>query len=338
MKNAHLLHLFGLLSAATIFANANPSNLTAAEPQLVSATRIWDQAAHNAFTGLIRYDDHWLCVFREGSAHVSPDGSLRILTSSDGETWQALSLVTHPTEDLRDAKISLTPDGNLLLNGAGMIADADIRYHSMSWLSKDGGKTWDQGRRIGDPGYWLWRVSWNKDAAYTMGYSTERDRNTRKVRFYKSSDGLKFETLISKVNLPAGAGEDTIMFQKDGTALCIFRYEAGDKMARLGSSRPPYTEWTWKKLNRRIGGPNMITLPDGRIVVAARMFRGSTKNAKTVLAWLDPDKGELNEFITLPSGGDTSYPGLVWHDDMLWISYYSSHEKKTAIYLAKVKF
>jgi hypothetical protein len=257
-----------------------------AEPQLVSAKRIWDKADHNAFTDLIRYNDHWLCVFREGSAHVSPDGSLRVLKSVDGESWQPLSLVSHPTEDLRDAKISRTPNGNLLLNGAGMIVDADIRYQSMSWLSKDGGKSWDQGRRIGDPGYWLWRVQWQKGMAYTMGYSTERERNTRKVRLYKSTDGLQYETLISKVNLPAGAGEDTIMFQKDGTALCIFRYEAGDKMARLGKSQAPYTEWTWKKLNRRIGGPNMITLPDGRIVVAARMF-GSDRKPKTMLAWLD---------------------------------------------------
>ncbi|MFV1963959.1 MAG: hypothetical protein ACC628_00945 [Pirellulaceae bacterium] len=47
---------------------------------------------------------------------------------------------------------------------------------------------------------------------------------------------------------------------------------------------------------------------------------------------------ELIEALQLPSGGDTSYAGLVWHDDMLWISYYASHEGKTSIYLAKVKF
>ena len=41
----------------------------------------------------------------------------------------------------------------------------------------------------------------------------------------------------------------------------------------------------------------------------------------------------------LPSGGDCSYPGLVWHENLLWMSYYSSHEDNhTSIYLAKVKF
>ncbi|CAN5790124.1 hypothetical protein BH23PLA1_BH23PLA1_21550 [soil metagenome] len=54
------------------------------------------------------------------------------------------------------------------------------------------------------------------------------------------------------------------------------------------------------------------------------------------LAWLDPEAGTLTEFLALPSGGDTSYPGLVWHDDQLWVCYYSSHEDRTSIYLAQV--
>ena len=28
---------------------------------------------------------------------------------------------------------------------------------------------------------------------------------------------------------------------------------------------------------------------------------------------------------------------MVWHDGVLWMSYYSSHEGKAKIYLAKVK-
>ena len=27
----------------------------------------------------------------------------------------------------------------------------------------------------------------------------------------------------------------------------------------------------------------------------------------------------------------------VWHNDLVWISYYASHEGKTNVYLAKVK-
>jgi hypothetical protein len=32
----------------------------------------------------VRFRGEWFCVFREGKAHVSPDGALRIITSKDG--------------------------------------------------------------------------------------------------------------------------------------------------------------------------------------------------------------------------------------------------------------
>jgi hypothetical protein len=56
---------------------------------------------------------------------------------------------------------------------------------------------------------------------------------------------------------------------------------------------------------------------------------------KTALGPLTLDA--YDPIVELPSGGDTSYPGFAWHDDMLWVSYYASHEGKTNIYLAKIR-
>ena len=77
----------------------------------------------------------------------------------------------------------------------------------------------------------------------------------------------------------------------------------------------------------------MIALQDGRLIAAVRLYDGS---ARTSLCWIDVQQGTLQEFLKLPSGGDTSYAGMVWHQGQLWISYYSSHEQKSSIYLAKV--
>jgi hypothetical protein len=41
--------------------------------------------------------------------------------------------------------------------------------------------------------------------------------------------------------------------------------------------------------------------------------------------------------FSLPSARDTSYPGMVIRDDILYVTYYSSHEQKTAIYFAKIR-
>jgi len=301
---------------------------------LVESKRIWDEAPHNAFTDLLRFNDRWYCVFREGSAHVSPDGAIRVITSTGGANWESIALITSSKYDLRDAKLRPTPNGRLMLNGAGMIADAKIRYYSMSWFSDDGGHTWDTGHQIGDPGFWLWRAQWYDNHVYSIGYSTERERTERKTRLYRSADGKTFATHVEQLTAPAGCGEDTILFLEDDTALCLLRHETGNKLAQLGKSAPPYTDWTWQDLNMRIGGPNMIQFPDGRILAATRLY---DKRARTSLSWLDPDAGTLTEALTLPSGGDTSYPGLVLHDGMLWVSYYSSHEDRTSIYLAKVR-
>lgn len=332
-----------LFSTALVLATLWSSRLAAEEkktsqtgnPVLVEAKRIWDKAPHNAFTDLLRHKDRWYCVFREGKGHVSPDGSLRVITSADGEKWESIALIESDTYDLRDAKITVTPDGRLMLNGAGMLGDGKVRYFSMCWFSSDDGRTWDAGRQIGDPGFWLWRTQWHNGTAYTMGYSTELDRTTRKLRLYRSNDGRTFETLVKKVSAPAGCGEDKILFLKDQSALCLLRHETGDKMAQLGTSTPPYTKWEWRDMNLRIGGPNMIQLPDGRILAVTRLHKGGTR---TSLSWVDPKNATLTEVLKLTSGGDTSYAGMVWHEGLLWISYYSSHEGKTAIYLAKVKF
>ena len=47
--------------------------------ELVEVRKIWDWAPHNAFTDLLRFKGKWFCVFREGNAHVSPDGALRVI-------------------------------------------------------------------------------------------------------------------------------------------------------------------------------------------------------------------------------------------------------------------
>ena len=304
------------------------------EAHLVEARRIWDKAPHNAFTDLLRHEGRWYCVFREGQRHVSPDGALRVITSEDGSAWESLALITHPIADLRDAKLSITPDGRFMLNGAGMRAEEAIRYHSMVWFSDDRGKTWSDGAVIGDSGFWLWRAHWHKGMAYSMGYRTDRDRTQRILRFYKSKDGLHYDRHVEQVNVDNGVGEDKLLFLEDDSVLCLLRHETGTKAAFLGKSKPPYTEWTWKDLGVRIGGPNMIQLPDGRIVAATRLYY---PRPRTSLSWVDPEAGTLTEFLALPSGGDTSYAGMVLHEGLLWISYYSSHEEKTCIYLAKVK-
>ncbi len=298
--------------------------------QLVEVRKIWDQAPHNAFTDLIRFKNEWFCVFREAKAHTAHDGALRVITSVDGENWKSAALITSPTSDLRDAKITVTPDGQLMLSGAeGLHDKSKTTFQSLAWFSSDG-RTWSKRHDIGDTNFWLWRVTWHNDKAFGMGYSTSKDKL---IRLYTSDDGKKFDTLAGRVFDAGYPNENSLIFEGD-TCFCLLRRDGTPNTALIGTSQPPYNHWDWKDSGVRIGGPQMIRLPDGRYIAAVRLY---DTPVRTSLCWLDPRAGRLTECLKLPSGGDTSYAGLVWHEGLLWISYYSSHEGKTSIYLAKVK-
>src|SRR6185503_7980084 len=80
----------------------------AGEMTLVESRMISDKAPHNAFTDLHRQHGRWYCTFREGAAHVSPDGAVRILASDDWQTWRSIALLSVPWADLRDPKLTET--------------------------------------------------------------------------------------------------------------------------------------------------------------------------------------------------------------------------------------
>ncbi len=298
------------------------------QAELLEVRKVWDQAPHNAFTDLMRYRDRWLLAFREASGHVSPDGALRVLVSRDGRQWESAARVEMPGRDLRDPKLAETPAGALMLTSYAVAPEAEgTPGESVAWFSRDG-RSWSGPERIGEPDLWLWRVTWHRGTAYTIGY------NRRIARLYASRDGRRFETLAPQLYSEGYPNESTIRFLPDGTALCLLRRDAGTRTALLGVARPPYREWSWKDLGVRIGGPNMIRLPDGRWLAAVRLYDGLVR---TSLCWVDTRAGRLEEFLVLPSGGDTSYAGLALYGGLLWISYYSSHEGKSSIYLAKVR-
>jgi hypothetical protein len=198
-------------------------------------------------------------------------------------------------------------------------------------FSRDG-RDWTAPKRVLEEGDWLWRVTWHDGKAYGVSYGNKGDNDPDwTLKLFVSADGVSYD-LVTHLDVPGRPNETTLRVLPDGEMVALVRREAGDKFGWIGTSRPPYTRWSWAATKNGIGGPNFLRLPDGSLWAAGRSYPGG---AKTVLARMTRENYE--PVLTLPSGGDTSYPGLVWHDGLLWMSYYSSHEGKAAIYLAKVK-
>ena len=227
---------------AILLSTHSPASVDAPDAVLVDVKRIWNKAPHNAFTDLVRFNDRWFCVFREGAGHVSPDGALRVLSSDDGQQWESAALVTSEDSDLRDAKITVTPDGRLMLAGAEAVETSTGRHHqSLVWFSADG-TNWSPKRKVGDPDNWLWRITWHNGKAYGFGYGCGTD--SRGLRLFRSSDGRTFETMIDRINVEGTyPNETSIVFLPDDTAYCLLRQDGQPKSGYLGTSRPP---WMWR--------------------------------------------------------------------------------------------
>lgn len=317
--------------------------MTKKNPKLISVKRIWSRSAHNALTDLIRYKNRWFCVFRESSKHVyGRNGTIRLIVSDDGENWKSIAHFKESGVDLRDPKLSITPEGKLMLLTGGTIYEGKkyISRQSRVAFSEDG-KKWTSFKLIIEPHEWLWRVTWHKGKAYGVSYSYSNVKNPRdewNIKLYESIDGIHYN-LITQWPIFKHPNETTLQFLEDETMLALVRRDGlQNKEAWIGTSQPPFTKWTWQISHGYFGGPNFIILPDKRMFAAGRVFLFSPYGhfEKTVLATLEIS--DFKPILVLPSFGDSSYPGLVYHEEVLWMSYYSSHEDdRTSIYLAKFK-
>lgn len=325
-----------LLSFAAVVLVVAGSAFSESAPTLVSVARIWDAGGHNAFTDLIRFQDQWYCTFREAAGHVKGDGKIRVIRSADGTDWESVALIAEEGIDLRDPKLSITADGTLhLLAGGSVYRNNELVGRQPRVLISEDGTTWPAPQRILEEGHWLWRVTWHEGVAYGFSYLRETpDSSDWKLVLCRSEDGLNFETIhtIDKTVLPGFANEVNVDFLPDGTMVALIRRDGGDKQGYIGTAPPPYTsDWSLVPTGHQLGGPEFIRLPDGRLYAGSRSYPGG---AQCVLARMTTTS--YTPQLTLPSGGDCSYPGMVWHEDAIWMSYYSSHEEKTSIYLARI--
>lgn len=337
MKTPALL----LLSAIAML-----STLPAQQPaaQIVSVKKIWDKGGHNAFTDLVRFKNLFYCCFREATDHVGGDGVIRILISSSGDNWVDYASVAEKGVDLRDPKLVVTPDEKrlyLLCGGSIYEGTKDLKGRRPRYATSIDGKVWTPPQKLLAEGDWLWRVTVNPadKRFYGTVYNTHPTSGGPKpeaewsLKSYASNDGSVWQ-LSALMKMTDRPNEATIRFLKDGSARALVRRESGDRKGMMGTAQAPYREWTWTPLTVPLGGPNFIELPDGRLIAGSRGF-GKTPGAHMVL--FNMTATGLEPILELPSGGDCSYPGMVWHEGFLWVSYYSSHEGKTSIYMAKVK-
>jgi hypothetical protein len=301
--------------------------------QNVKVKRIWNKSPHAAFTGLVHYEGSFYCGFREAQKHVDKNGNdngvIRILKSENGKKWETFDVVAKEGLDFRDAMLSITPDGKLmLLMGASVHqnnATLSICSH-VAFASKDSLFTeaipievnYEANRK------WLWKIHWYKDTAYGFVYGD-------KFCLVKSSDGIYYE-IIQDFNLQGSPSEADLCFDEDGMITAIIR-RARNINGLIGISNPPYRDWQWTDCGYELGGPDILRISNNKKIISSRYI--SEKGNRMMMFVLQEDNS-LRPVLQLPGRGDCSYSDALLIDGTVFMSYYSSHRRKASIYFAVI--
>lgn len=311
------------------------------------AVKIWDSAPHNAFTDLVQYQKKFFCAFRESARHVpkskEDNGRIRVLVSADGKQWTSFALLSKEGFDLRDPNLSVTADGRLMMLMGGSVYEGGVlskMKNHVSFLDR-------QTKRFSAPEpivmdaaiqsdhNWLWHLTWQGPSAYGVIYQKAGNTAGRQLYLVKTEDGINY-SLVTRLDQDELANEVAVHFLADLTMVLAVRRDADKKdpkraTGQLGFSKPPYQNWEWQETGIRLGGPELVSLSSGELLLGTRAFKDS--KPYTGIFVLEPS-GEFRELFALPSGGDNSYPGMLVHRNKLWVSYYSSHEGNARIYLS----
>jgi hypothetical protein len=333
-KPKNLLYLF-VISFLTLNLVAQTNNL----PEGVKVIKIWSNDKYNAFTSLISFKGTFYCAFREGESHVfGKDGVTRIISSKDGINWESVALLKKDGYDLRDPKLSITPEGRIMvIIGGSVYNDKELvsRLTHVSFSDKSG-KNFSEPQPINISTNtktnmdWLWRVTWYNKTGYGVVY--QQGKEDWSICLLETTDGINYD-FVTRLEINGKPNETTVRVMSDGEMLMMVRREGDNREGMWGRSKPPYKEWSWRSLGMRLGGPDFIVLENNLIVSGTRVH--DQKEAYTGL-FAGDRSGNFQKILTLPSGGDNSYPGFVSRDNKLYVSYYSSHEGKASIYLAEV--
>lgn len=299
----------------------------------------FNEGLNNAFTDLVFFENQWFLSYRESDRHgLGKDGVVKILNSVDGLKWNLIKEFSIEGLDLRNA--SFTINGNKLMAyihaskyvNKNLVSFKDFQsvYNSSSgWqnledvtLDKKIGYT---AKIEGNEG-WPWKITWYKGKAYTFAYGLDNFFD-----FYKSSDGFNFSNTNSTQKFEGAPSETTLKVDKKGVFYALVRRNSSNGM--IGKSSDLGNSWDWfgEIPINNFGGPEFVFYKDGILVSGRESFQ-------LILGYYNLKTNTYKKLMTIKSGGDCSYPGMVIKDGYLWMSYYSAHGNNTgtSIYFSKI--
>jgi hypothetical protein len=336
LKGLLVLIAFFILSIAIVllYWYFRP-NSAAVDPSLQAET--WTAVGdgmHNSNTDMIRWRDRFYLVHASSPYHFATEKCRLVIRSSgDARSWEKLSEVNIPGEDIRDPKFAVI-GGRLflyVLKSTRFIAEP---YRTALRTSADG-RTWTPLVDIDPEGWLFWRPKTRDGRTwYVPAYWHEHGKSI----LLESTDGVRWSQ-VSVIHEGDWNDETDIEFLPDGRMIATARLEGSDRWlgdenasTLIALAPPPYTGWKSTKSHvTRLDGPALFSYNGNTYAVGRHnpdrtgfftYFGSILARKRTALYRVLGDR--LVYLSDLPSAGDTSYAGVVLHDGHAYISYYTS--------------
>ncbi|KAA5463144.1 hypothetical protein F2Y53_04690, partial [Bacteroides cellulosilyticus] len=148
-------------------------------PYIISTRKIYTGKPYASFTSLVNHEGRFYCAFREAKKHYDPSGEdvgvVKILYSKDGKRWQSFLTYSVDGIDLRDPKLTVTPEGKIMLlveevkyeKKVAVLRKTCVSFFSSNKLHTEllpisfmSDMKWN----------WLWDITWIEGTAYGYIY------------------------------------------------------------------------------------------------------------------------------------------------------------------------
>jgi len=307
--------------------------------------RLVADGRHNAFTGLRRFGDRLVLTYRTSSGHGIPDGDIAVKVSrDDGQTWQDAASPFTRDRAYYEGHMTVLGDRLLMYSGSfdrGDVLDKTTQQEFVAY--SDDAETWSRPQPACEPGWRYWHPVEHDGQLYVARYRvdfTKLGPDDRippqywQVELMRSDDGLTWSP-VSMIADGIAANETELCFDADGTLHAWLRCEQvpGHMVERC--SEPPYTQWSEPRDIGQVIQGQCVADVGGRRFMVGRFracndrlgTRYEDRSSIRTKVWVyEPDRGFWLDYVELPSGGDTSYAGIVPLDGhRMLVSYYSQH-------------
>ena len=290
--------------------------------------KVFADGKHNAFTALRRFKGELWLAFRAGEAHNSPTADVQVLRSKDGRDWRRAYTLDVAKDD-RDPQMVVTGQRLYLYCPAMNGRQLD------TWLTyTDDGEAWSTPQKVYEPQFILWKPRVHGGVFYAAAHKKDESSGGkgREVHFVKSADGIHWEK-VSTIRAGNWESETTLFFDDKHHATAFLRQKYGSPQAHILEADPPYISWASRPADvPHFSGHSVHTFRDVTYLLSRSVGPGKSYGA-TIYIFAG---GKLTPWCQLPAGGDCAYLEAVGDGANMLVSYYSTHEASTNIYLAVV--